>query len=51
MFIDCIQLLSKHSKSKILLNNGFHLTRLGHQLIGAAVGQAIVEDIGSVNRL
>jgi len=51
IFIDCIQQLSKHSKSKILLKDGVHLSRLGHHLIGEAIGQAIVADIGSLNRL
>lgn len=45
IFIDCIRLLSKPPKSKILLNDGFHLSRLGHNLIGEAVGRAIVADI------
>ena len=45
IFIDCIRLLSKAHKSKILLNDGFHLSRLGHDLIGEAIGQAIVADI------
>ena len=45
IFIDCIRLLSKAPKSKVLLNDGFHLSRLGHNLIGEAIGQAIVADI------
>jgi hypothetical protein len=45
IFIDCIRLLSKAPKSKVLLNDGMHLSRLGHNLIGEAIGQAIVADI------
>ena len=45
IFIDCIRLLSKAPKSKVLLNDGFHLSRLGHNLIGEAIGQAIVADM------
>jgi hypothetical protein len=45
IFIDCIHLLSNAPKSKILLNDGFHLSRLAHNLIGEAIGQAIVLDI------
>jgi hypothetical protein len=45
IFIDCIRLLSKAPKSKVLLNDGLHLSRLGHDLVGEAIGQAIVADI------
>jgi lysophospholipase L1-like esterase len=45
IFIDCIHLLSKAPKSKVLLNDGFHLSRLAHNLIGEAIGQAIVSDV------
>ena len=45
ILVDCISLLSKAAKSKVLLNDGVHLSRLGHELIGEAIGQAIVENI------
>jgi hypothetical protein len=45
IFIDCVRLLSKSHKSQILLNDGLHLSRLGHNLIGEAIGQAIVADM------
>jgi hypothetical protein len=45
ILIDCIRLLSRTPKSKVLLNDGFHLSRLGHNLIGEAIGQAIVADM------
>ena len=44
ILVDCISLLSKTPKSKVLLNDGVHLSRLGHDLIGKAIGQAIVEE-------
>jgi hypothetical protein len=45
IFVDCIQLLSNYPKSGLLLNDGIHLSRLAHSLIGEAIGQAIVADI------
>jgi hypothetical protein len=45
IFIDCIRLLSKAPKSKVLLSDGIHLSRLGHHLVGEAIGQAIITDI------
>lgn len=45
IFIDCVRLLAKAPKSEILLHDGLHLSRLGHRLIGEAIGQAIVADI------
>ena len=45
IFIDCVQLLSKFPNSKVLLSDGFHLSRFGHNLIGEAIAQAVVADI------
>jgi lysophospholipase L1-like esterase len=45
IFIDCLQLLANFPRSKVLLSDGVHLSRLGHDLIGQAVGQAIIADI------
>jgi hypothetical protein len=45
IFINCFRLLSKAPKSKVLLHDGMHLSRLGHNLIGEAIGQAIVADM------
>jgi lysophospholipase L1-like esterase len=50
IFVDCFQLLSRFCKSKILLSDGIHLSRLGHHLVGEAIAQAIVADIGSGSR-
>ena len=47
IFVDCIRLLSKYSKSRILLNDGMHLSLLGHNLIGEEIGKAIVANVGS----
>jgi lysophospholipase L1-like esterase len=45
IFVDCVGLLSDYPKSRILQHDGFHLSRLGQNLVGEAIGQAIVEDI------
>ena len=47
VFVDCITLLSKFPKSQILLNDAMHLRQLGHQLVGQAVGEAILDDIAA----
>lgn len=33
MFIDCICIFDKYSKSKVLFNDGLHLSELGHQVV------------------
>lgn len=45
IFLDCVSLLANFPKSIILQNDGFHLSAVGHNLVGEAIGQAIVEDI------
>ena len=45
ILVDCVSLLADHPKSKVLQHDGFHLSRLGHNLVGEAIGQVIVEDI------
>jgi len=45
IFVDCVSLLADYSKSRILQHDGFHLSRMGQNLLGEAIGQAIVEDV------
>jgi hypothetical protein len=45
IFVDCISLLSAFPRYKILLHDGFHLSPLGQNLVGEAVGEAIVENV------
>lgn len=45
IFVDCFSLLANFPKSKVLQHDGFHLSRLGHKLVGEAIGSAIAEDI------
>jgi hypothetical protein len=45
ILVDCVSLLADLPKSKVLQHDGFHLSRLGHTLVGEAIGQVIVEDI------
>jgi len=47
IFIDCVRLLVEFPKSRILQHDGFHLSQLGQNLVGEAIGQAIVDDITS----
>jgi hypothetical protein len=44
IFIDCIELLSILPKKMILLNDGFHISNAAHNLIGKAIGKAIIAD-------
>ena len=45
IFVDCFSLLADFPKSRILQHDGFHLSRLGQNLVGQATGQAIVANI------
>jgi hypothetical protein len=45
ILIDGVSLLEDFPKSRILQHDGLHLTRVGQNLVGDAIGQAIVEDI------
>jgi lysophospholipase L1-like esterase len=45
IFVDCVRLLADFPKSRILQHDGFHLSATGQNIVGEAIGQAIVEDI------
>jgi lysophospholipase L1-like esterase len=45
ILVDCVHQLANFSKTAILQHDGFHLSRLGQDLVGEAIGQAIVADI------
>jgi hypothetical protein len=45
ILVDCNRLLAKFPRRTILLKNGFHLSVSAHELIGQAIGKAIVADI------
>jgi hypothetical protein len=47
--IDCIQVLAAFPKSRIMLNDGFHLSGEGHIQIGEAIGQAIVAHMEGID--
>ena len=49
LLVDCNGLLRKFPRARILLSDGFHLSALGHELIGEAIGEAIVLDIRARN--
>ncbi len=44
IFVDCFGLLAGVPKIRILQHDGFHLSPLGHNIVGQAVGKAIAED-------
>ena len=44
LFVDCFSLLADNPKVRILQHDGFHLSPLGHDIVGQAVGTAIAED-------
>jgi lysophospholipase L1-like esterase len=43
ILVNCASLLANFPKPMILQHDGFHLSRVGHNLVGEAIGQAIVE--------
>jgi hypothetical protein len=51
ILVDCIRLLCRFPRLKILQRDGFHLSRFGHDLIEEAIGRAIVADVKQKNRL
>jgi lysophospholipase L1-like esterase len=44
IFVDCFRQLADFPKIRTLQADGFHLSRLGQNLVGEAVGKAIIED-------
>jgi hypothetical protein len=44
IFVNCVSLLANFPKSMILQNDGFHLSLVAQNLVGEAIGQAIVDD-------
>jgi len=42
--VDCVAALAKFPKSSILQHDGFHLSRLGQNVVAEAIAQAIVTD-------
>jgi lysophospholipase L1-like esterase len=44
ILVDCIGVLKPQPKFQILQHDGFHLSLLGHELVGQAIAQAIVAD-------
>ena len=44
IFIDCINILKRQPLRQILEHDGFHLTLLGHELVGQAIAESIVTD-------
>jgi len=51
ILVDCVRLLADFPKSRILQHDGFHLSQTGQNLVGEAVGQAIIEDIITKERV
>ena len=47
ILIDCIDLLTKVTKSRILMRDGWHLSRYGHQVIGHTIANLIVRHVRS----
>jgi lysophospholipase L1-like esterase len=45
ILVDCVRLLARFPKSRILQHDGFHLSRLGQNLVGEAIAKSIVEDV------
>lgn len=45
ILVDGVRLLADFPKRMILQHDGFHLSQVGHHLVGEAVGQAIIDDM------
>ncbi|OIQ73131.1 hypothetical protein GALL_452370 [mine drainage metagenome] len=45
ILVDGVSLLAGFPKRMILQHDGFHLSQVGHHLVGEAVGQAIIDDM------
>jgi lysophospholipase L1-like esterase len=43
ILIDGVELLRKFSKSQVLMHDGFHLSELGHQIMGEAIANSIMQ--------
>jgi hypothetical protein len=44
ILIDCMRVLGGLPKSRILQHDGFHLSPVGHQVVGQAIAQSIAAD-------
>jgi lysophospholipase L1-like esterase len=42
--VDCVGELAKVAKRSVLQHDGFHLSPIGHQVVGEAIAQAIISD-------
>jgi hypothetical protein len=49
IFVNCCRLFGNLPKSMILMHDGFHLSRMAHNLLGETIGQEIVADIRTKN--
>jgi hypothetical protein len=47
VLIDGVELLRKFPKSQVLMHDGFHLSQVGHQIVGEAIANSIIVDIAS----
>jgi len=47
ILIDGVELLRKFPKSQVLMHDGFHLSQVGHQIVGEAIANSIIVDIAS----
>ena len=45
IFIDCLHVLSRLPKRQVLQNDGFHLSLVGHRVVGRAIARSIVADV------
>jgi lysophospholipase L1-like esterase len=45
IFVNCVHALSCLPKRQVLQNDGFHLSLVGHNVVGRAIAQSIVADV------
>jgi hypothetical protein len=50
ILVDCVRVMSNFPRSKMLMNDGFHLSAMAHNLVGETVGDLIVADVARADR-
>lgn len=50
ILVNCVRLLSNFPRLEVLLSDGFHLSRMAHNLVGEAVGDIIAADVVRTHR-
>jgi lysophospholipase L1-like esterase len=47
ILVDCVQALESVPRRVVLQHDGFHLSPIGHRLVGQAIAQSIVASVAN----